>query len=236
MTLEVTDDDGDNATDSVVVTVNPANQVTVTASTPRATEAGPINGMFTVTRSGDTSAPLTVHYTVGGTAVAASDYLALPGVATIAVGSATTTVVVTPIDDSAYESNESVILTLIADDAYSVGSPSAGTVTIVSDDLPSDLTRCLDDRTSDRGSGHRHRGDRHDEKSGHRKRTAVEVRGSIYRLIPFWTHRRIAWQPDPDVARPGATNVVSTTLHLPPSTTAGIVLHPGKSGLGWSRQ
>ena len=32
LTLEVTDDDGDSATDSVVVAVNPANQVAVTAS------------------------------------------------------------------------------------------------------------------------------------------------------------------------------------------------------------
>ena len=56
LTLEVTDDDGDSTTDTVVVTVNPANQVTVTASTAQANEAGPTNGTFTVTRSGDTSA------------------------------------------------------------------------------------------------------------------------------------------------------------------------------------
>ena len=52
LTLEVTDDDGDSTTDSVVVTVNHANQVTVTASTAQANEAGPTNGTFTVTRTG----------------------------------------------------------------------------------------------------------------------------------------------------------------------------------------
>ena len=42
LTLEVTDDDGAIDTDTMVVTVSPANQVTVTASTPQATEAGPV--------------------------------------------------------------------------------------------------------------------------------------------------------------------------------------------------
>ena len=139
-TLEVTDDGGGTATDIVVVTVQPANQVTVTASTAQATEAGPTNGVFTVTRTGDTSVPLTVHYTVAGTALAATDYTSLPGTVTIGVGSSAATVVVTPIDDPASESNESVILSLSANTEYSLGTPSAATVTIVSDDLPPDLT------------------------------------------------------------------------------------------------
>ena len=79
LTLEVTDDDGESATDSVVVTVNPSDQVTVTASTPQATEAGPTQGMFTISRTGDISVPLTVHYTVGGTAVAGSRLSSLSG-------------------------------------------------------------------------------------------------------------------------------------------------------------
>ena len=61
LTLEVIDDGGETATDTVVVTVTPANQVSVTASGPQAAEAGPANGGFTVSRTGDTSAPLTVH-------------------------------------------------------------------------------------------------------------------------------------------------------------------------------
>jgi subtilase family serine protease len=46
---------------------------------------------------------------------------------------------VTPIDDAAFESNETVVLTLAADPAYRVGSPAQAIVTIVSDDLPPDL-------------------------------------------------------------------------------------------------
>ena len=139
LTLEVTDDDGDTTTDTVVVRVTPANEISVTASTAQATEAGTTAGVFTVTRTGDVSAPLSVHYTVGGTAVAGNDYVALPGTATIQTGSSTSTVIVTPIDDGAFENDESVILTLSADTAYALGSPATSTVTIVSDDLPPDL-------------------------------------------------------------------------------------------------
>ena len=138
LTLEVTDDDGDSATDSVVVVVNPANQVAVTVSAAQASEAGPTDAQFTVSRTGDTSAPVTVRYTVAGTALAGTDYVPLPGAVTIEAGSFTAIVGVSPVDDGAFESDESVLLTLTADTAYSLGSPTAGTVMIVSNDLPPD--------------------------------------------------------------------------------------------------
>src|SRR4030095_14054761 len=47
LTLEVTDDDGDSATDSMVVRINPPNQVSVTASTARGADAGPTTGIIT---------------------------------------------------------------------------------------------------------------------------------------------------------------------------------------------
>lgn len=112
--------------------------VTVTASVATATEAGPTAGAFTFARTGDTTNPMIVHYTVGGTATAGADYTALPGVVTIAAGAATAVVPVMPIDDAAVESNESVIATLAPDPAYVIGSAGA-VVTIVSNDSPSDL-------------------------------------------------------------------------------------------------
>ena len=61
--------------------------MTVTATTATASEAGSAAGRFTFTRTGNTSASLTVRYTVDGTATADTDYAALPETVTIPAGS-----------------------------------------------------------------------------------------------------------------------------------------------------
>src|SRR6185436_8079182 len=99
--------------------------VSVVASTATATEAGPTSGALTFSRSGDTSQPLTVHYAVSGTATAGADYVALPGVVTFDVGLASQVVPVTPIDDLTVESNENVIVSVIPDPTYVLGSGGA---------------------------------------------------------------------------------------------------------------
>jgi subtilase family serine protease len=117
----------------------PKPTVTVTATDENAAEAGPDTGTFTVTRTGDTDADLVVSYTVGGTATAGSDYVALSGTVTIPAGAAEATVVVTPLDDTHVEGGETVELDLATNAAYVVGSPAFATVTIVSDDVAPDL-------------------------------------------------------------------------------------------------
>jgi len=108
--------------------------VTVTANDPNAAEPSD-PGSFSVSRTGSTAAPLTVLYTVGGTATAGSDYTALSGSVTIPAGSASATITVTPIDDTIFESPpETVVVTLSANPAYTVGAPSSATVTIADDD------------------------------------------------------------------------------------------------------
>jgi subtilisin family serine protease/subtilase family serine protease len=221
LTLEVTDDVGDRDEDTVIVTVAPANQVTVTASTPQATEAGNVAGVFSVTRSGDTTLPLTVHYTVAGTAMAGSDYISLPGTVTIESASSTATVSVTPIDDLAYENNESVILTLGADIAYSVGAPGAGTVTVVSNDSPPDLvvsamsapsTAAVDadivvtDTTRNQGTG-----------SAPASTTGFYLSANTSLDA---TDTRIGGRPVLSLPT-GATETASSTVHIPASTPAG---------------
>jgi subtilase family serine protease len=114
--------------------------VSVAATTPSAAEAGLVKGQFTVTRTDDTSAPMTVSYVVSGTATAGTDYVPLGSSITIPAGAASATIDVVPLDDPLVEPNESVMLTLSPGHDYTVGSPSSATVSIVSDDLPPDLS------------------------------------------------------------------------------------------------
>ena len=221
LTLEVTDDDGDTGTDTVVITVTPANQVTATASTPQAAEAGTKPGVFTVARTGDTSLPLDVHYTVGGTAVAGTDYVALSGAVTIQSGASSATVVVTPVDDGAYEPDETVTLAVSTDAAYGLGSQTSGTVTIVSDDAPPDLTVSamsaptigaadtdivVTDTTKNQGAG-----------------ASLASKTGFYLSANTTLDGTDVWIGERSVSSigPGITAQASTTLHVPPSTTAG---------------
>jgi subtilisin family serine protease/subtilase family serine protease len=222
LTLEVTDDGGSTATDTVVITVTPANDVSVTASVPQAAEAGTAEGRFTISRSGDTSAPLTVYYTMGGTAAAGADYAALPGMVTIEAGAATALVAVTPIDDTAFESSESVVLTLGADASYSLGALVAATVTITSDDLPPDLVVSSMSAASTAGAGGnlvvtdttRNQG------AGGSPQSSTGFYLSTNQTLDAgdtWLGSRQLAALGPSVA-----NALSTTLQLPPSIATGL--------------
>jgi hypothetical protein len=120
--------------DNLVATFTPP-VVTIANSTGKAAEGGP-NATITVTRTGSTAQPLTVNYTVGGTATPGSDYQTLPGSVTISAGQTTGTFTVVPIDDTLAEPDETVVLTLAPNAAYVVGSPGTVTVPIASNDPP----------------------------------------------------------------------------------------------------
>ena len=110
--------------------------VTMAATDSTATEAGPTTGMFTVSRTGSTDSALSVNYTVGGTATPASDYFALSGNVVILTGQSSAQIVVTPKDDEdVNEGDETVIATLTANAAYTIGTPSNTTVTIADNDI-----------------------------------------------------------------------------------------------------
>ena len=114
----------------------PLPTVTVTASDNAAAEAGANSGAFTFTRTGDTASALTVNYALDGTAQNGTDYQQLAISVTMPAGSSSVAVIVRPIDDSTVETNETVILTLSTNAAYTVGSPDRATVTIVDNDQP----------------------------------------------------------------------------------------------------
>lgn len=111
----------------------PTSLVSVAATDALAAEGGANTGLFTLTRSGsDTllASPLSVTFTLTGTATNGEDYASVPLTASFAAGAATTTVVVVPVADETIEGPETVILTLDDTTPYEVGSPSFATVTI----------------------------------------------------------------------------------------------------------
>ena len=221
LTLEVTDNDGLFATDTVVVTVTPPSLVAVTVATPEAREAGLQPGVFTVARDGETTAPLTVHYVVSGTASAGADYQALSGTVLIEAGAATAAITVTPINDELTESNESVVVALSPGAGYGVGSPASASLTVVSDDLPPDLAIlsvtapttggadadiAVADTTKNQGTG----------------AAAASVTGfylSVNSNLDA-TDVFLGSRPAPRLD-PAATHATSTSLRIPASTVTG---------------
>ncbi len=126
------------------------NVVSVTATTPTASEAGPTPGTFTITRT-SAGAPVTVFYTLSGSASNGVDYVSLPGSVTFAANDTSTNITVTPIDDSEAELTESVIL-YIKPSADYVGAGSA-TVKIADNETPvlsiANISSQMYERTND---------------------------------------------------------------------------------------
>ncbi|MBD1824126.1 choice-of-anchor I family protein [Cyanobacteria bacterium FACHB-DQ100] len=127
---------GDTTIQNITIADNDAPlvpSVSITATDANAAESGTTvnTGSFTITRTGDTTAALTVTYTAGGTSTNGSDYNNLPGTVTIPAGQSSATLTITPVNDgNTTEGNETVILNLVDGAAYDLGSTSSATVTI----------------------------------------------------------------------------------------------------------
>jgi hypothetical protein len=135
LSLTVTDPSGASSTDSVTVNAFIPATVTVVTSDAVSSENSD-NGTFTFSRTGSTAAALVVRYALGGTATNGSDYTLLNGTVTIPAGQASAAVVIAPVNDPDFEGNETVDVSVRADAAYTVGSPSAATLTIGDNDRP----------------------------------------------------------------------------------------------------
>ncbi|MDB9489400.1 lectin-like protein, partial [Dolichospermum circinale CS-534/05] len=120
--------------------------IEITSSTPTITlavspssviEDGTTNLIYIFTRTGATTNPLTVSYSITGTANS-SDYTgATPGTGktiTFAAGSSTAILIIDPTADTTFESDETVALTLASGTGYTVGTTTAVTGTISNDD------------------------------------------------------------------------------------------------------
>lgn len=111
-------------------------EVSVVSTTATANESPVSNGVFTVSldETNTTGAPVVVNYNITGTATSGADFTALSGSVLIPNNANSGVINVVPINDTAIEANESVILTLTAGNGYTIGSLNNATVFIVSED------------------------------------------------------------------------------------------------------
>jgi hypothetical protein len=101
---------------------------------PSAAEVGSDAGRFTIARDGSTAAPLTIFYTVGGTATPGADYPPLAGNITIPAGRSSVMIDVVPLDDRIVEQIEIIVLALSPRAGYTIEAPTSATVTITDND------------------------------------------------------------------------------------------------------
>ena len=118
-TLQITDNE---PTLSVVATTNAAEPAT--------------NGQFTITCPTAPSNPVTVRFTMGGTATSGSDYVTLGSSVVLLAGSTSVAVGVVPIDDFVQEPTETMTLTLVADPAYTLAATGSTATVTLTDDEP----------------------------------------------------------------------------------------------------
>ncbi len=104
--------------------------ISIASTIPAANEAGPVAGEFTITRAGSSDFALTARYGIGGTATNGVDADMILDAADIPIGSSTATIPVQPMLDALVEGSETVLLTLAADPAYTLGASTSATVTI----------------------------------------------------------------------------------------------------------
>lgn len=111
--------------------------VSIAATDADASESGD-PGLFTITRAaGDLSRALTVDYAINGTALHGTDYMRLDGRAVIPANETSTSIRISPLDDSIGEGPQTVVLQLRYTGEYLVGSGTgSATVTITDNDLP----------------------------------------------------------------------------------------------------
>ncbi len=101
-----------NYVDNVTFTSSDTAVVNIKASVFYASEETGEAGVFIVSRSGDLTNPVTVNYTIRGTAQNGTDYQAIPGFVTIPAGESSTTLTIEPIHDGEFEGLETVFVTL----------------------------------------------------------------------------------------------------------------------------
>ncbi|MCM4169329.1 hypothetical protein KCTC52924_00606 [Arenibacter antarcticus] len=110
----------------------------ITATSPNATENPVTSGVLDVRLNtpNTTGNDIVINYTdQGGTATSGSDYIPLSGTVSISPNQISSTITVTPINDTEVEANiETVFVALDPGSGYSIGAPNRAIVNIASDD------------------------------------------------------------------------------------------------------
>ncbi len=109
--------------------------VSIVASDASAAENPLDTGAFSIVLSeANAGSPITVNFSISGTAASGVDYTSFSGNITFANGQQNQTITITPIDDTEIETSETVTLNLTSGTGYTLGTPSSATVNIESDD------------------------------------------------------------------------------------------------------
>jgi len=131
-------DRGLSAAEVTALVGTPPPSVKVETIDANASEEGVNGGLFTFSRATATNAPLTIKYTITGSATNGSDYTSngapIASSVVIAAGQTSVNVPISIIDDGNIEGTENIILTILAVPTYNIGSPDTATVTIVDND------------------------------------------------------------------------------------------------------
>ncbi|MCI0746624.1 MAG: hypothetical protein L0Y58_14585, partial [Verrucomicrobia subdivision 3 bacterium] len=110
--------------------------LTLTATDDFGGEEGADTITFSISRETAGATPLTVNYTLTGTASNGVDYVTNELSAIIPAGETSVSVVITPIDDAVAELTETVIANLASGVDYTIGSPRMATAYIADNELP----------------------------------------------------------------------------------------------------
>jgi hypothetical protein len=117
----------DTTPPTVIVTASDATAVIGTSDT----------AIFTFARTGNTSAPLTVNYSLGGSATKWNDYRRsegdMPTSVTIPAGASSYAMTIVAVANSTQAHPHTASLALLRDAAYTIGLPGSATITLVSD-------------------------------------------------------------------------------------------------------
>ncbi len=144
LTAVATDNAGDSTRSQpieiTVLDTGTVPVVNITAPDALAREGTTDTAAFRVRRVGATNEPLTIFYTIGGTAQNGVDYVSIPAFTTIPAGRRSVRILIQPIEDNLPERFETVLLRLVPPPVlpatYHIGRPASAGAVILDNDWP----------------------------------------------------------------------------------------------------